>query len=392
MKLFQNAKLILENSVLEDAFLIEQDGKILSFGNMASIPSFPKEIIDCQGLFLSPGFIDLHTHGGGGYDIMDGTAEAIANTARMHMAHGTTSIMPTTLTSSDKDLYAVIDAYHEVLQQEASLPHMLGLHLEGPYFSKKQKGAQPEQYIISPTPDHFLKILDYAKGSVKRWSLAPELPGASELIETLVKQDILVSAAHTDATLTQIKESFTQGLSLLTHLYSSMSSITRVKGHRVLGVVEAGYLIDDLYVELIADGIHLPPELLRMILRFKDHDKICLCTDSMRAAGMPEGTYLLGAKKEGYEVLVESGIAVLHDRTAFAGSVATANRCIRIMVQEVGLSLASAVKMISLNPARLIKKESEIGSIAIGKQADLVMFDSDFTVKSVYVSGKKMLG
>lgn len=389
MKIFLNARLVREDRIVQCGFLSEENGIITGLGDMSEAPAVQGEIVDCQGLYLSPGFVDLHTHGGGGYDFMDGSVSDVIGAARAHMAHGTTALMPTTLTSGDDDLYATIDAYHQALNTTENMPHLIGLHLEGPYFASEHKGAQDERYLMHPHPDHYLKILAYAKGHIKRWSLAPELPGALEMADRLADSGILLSAAHTCATLEQITEAFDHGVTHLTHFYSSMSSIVRVNGRRVLGVVESGYLLDGLTLEIIADGIHLPPDLLRMILRFKPHDSICLCTDSMRGAGLPDGPSILGSKKDGQQVIVENGIALMPDRSCFAGSVATADRLVRVMVYQAGLPVWEAVRMMSLNPARFVKLDSLIGSLKVGKRADLVLFDDDISVKSVYVSGVK---
>jgi len=389
MKTFLNARLVLKDGLVRKGFLVEEGGSIISTGDMAQAPSQCGEIVDCKGHYLAPGFIDLHTHGAGGYDFMDGSPEDIVGAARASMAYGTTSLLPTTIACSDDDVYAFIDAYFQAKKTADNMPHLLGMHLEGPYFALDQKGAQPERYIRNPDPEHYMKILEYAKGEVRRWSLAPELPGSIEMADRLKGSGILLSAAHTCATYGQMKAAFEHGVTSLTHLYSGMSTIVRVDGHRKLGVVESAYLLDGLLAEIISDGIHLPPELLQLILRCKNHDEIFLCTDSMRGAGMPEGKYILGPKKGAYEVITEGGIALLPDRSAFAGSIATTNRLVRVMVYQAGLSVWEAVKMMTLNPARAVGLDGIVGSLEVGKRADLVIFDEDISIQSVYVSGVK---
>lgn len=389
MKTFVNARLVLPDGVVQHGFLKEDNGKILSFGSMDKNLIVQGDLIDCNGQYLAPGFIDIHTHGGGGFDYMDGTAEDIVGAARAHLRHGTTSVLPTTLTSSDEDLFLTIDNFKEAQKVHSDMPNLLGLHLEGPYFDMVQKGAQPEQYIQNPNPAHYMKVMERADGCIKRWSLAPELPGALEMADRLIPMGVMLSAGHTAATYDQLQAAFDHGIRHLTHFYSGMSTITRKGGFRVLGAIESGYLIDGLTVELIADGMHLPPELLRLILKCKDHDQICLCTDSMRGAGMPEGPSILGPIKGGQNVIIEDGIAKMPDRTCFAGSVATTDRLVRVMVYQAGLSLWEAVKMITLLPARFIGMEAEKGSIAVGKDADLVLFDQDINVSAVYVGGTK---
>ncbi len=390
MKTFINARVLLPDGIIRRGYLTEDNGVIQAVGPMADGQSLPGDIIDCNGMYLSPGFIDLHSHGGGGYDYMDGGLEDIVGAARMHLSHGATSILPTTLTSSDEELFQVIDVFKEAQKMTDNMPHLLGLHLEGPYFSPAEKGAQDPRYITSPKPEHYKKIVEYADGAIKRWSVAPELPGAVEMAQWLTERGILVSAAHTSATFDDMKVAFQHGIRLLTHFYSAMSTIVRKNGFRVLGVVESGYLLDDMYIEIIADGMHLPPDLLKLILKCKDHDKIILCTDSMRAAGLPDGPSILGSRKGGQEVISEGGIALMPDRTCFAGSVATTDRLVRVMVYEAGLPVWEAVKMMSLTPAKLVGYGDTKGSLEAGKDADLVLFDDMITVHSVYVKGNKM--
>jgi len=389
MKTFVNARLVLPDGVRQNGFLKEDAGKILSFGDMDNSLIGVGEIIDCGGRYLAPGFIDIHSHGGGGFDYMDGSAEDIVGAARAHLRHGTTSVLPTTMTSSDEDLFLTIDNFKEAKKVRENMPDLLGLHLEGPYFDMVEKGAQPDQYIQNPRPEHYMKVMERADGCIKRWSLAPELPGALEMADRLLPMGVMLAAGHTAATYDQMKEAFDHGIRHLTHFYSGMSTIVRKGGFRVLGVVESGYLIDGLTVELIADGMHLPPVLLRLILKCKNHDEICLCTDSMRGAGMPEGPSILGPRKGGQDVIIEGGIAKMPDRTCFAGSVATTDRLVRVMVYEAGLPIWEAVKMASLLPAKFIGEDGRKGSIEAGKDADLVLFDEDINVSAVYVGGVK---
>lgn len=389
MKTFVNAGLILEDRILPNGWLTENDGKIIAFGAMDEATK-QGEIVDCQQAFLSPGFVDIHSHGGGGYDYMDGTLEDIIGAARAHLRHGVTSVLPTTLTSSDEDLFVAIEHFKTAQKLCDDMPCLLGLHLEGPYFDMMEKGAQDERFIRNPDPAHYMKILERADGCVKRISFAPELPGALEMADRLAGTGILLAAGHTAATYDQMREAFDHGITHLTHFYSGMSTITRRDGFRVLGAVESGYLIDGLTVELIADGIHLPPELLQLIVKCKKHEDICVCTDSMRGAGMPDGPSILGPRKGGQDVIIEDGIAKMPDRSCFAGSVATGDRLVRVMHTEAGLPLWEAVRMASLHPARFIGVEQQKGSLAVGKDADLVLFDQDVQVSAVYVAGIKI--
>ena len=387
--IFTNARIVLPDTILDDHYLSVKNGVIESIGK--GTPDREQlnscTTVDCGGQYLSPGFIDIHCHGGGGADFMDGHMEDILTAARAHLIHGTTGICPTTLTCSDEELFTFFESFRQAREVTEQMPHLLGIHLEGPYFSPAQAGAQPPKYLVHPRPEHYHEILRRGQGNIVRWSAAPELPGALELGDELAGKGIKVSMGHSDAGFEDIVNAMEHGYSQITHFYSAMSTITRKQGRRVLGLIECGYLFDRLKVEIIADGIHLPPELLKLILKCKNHDDICLVTDSMRGAGMPDGPSLLGSKKNGVPVIIEDGIANMPDFSSFAGSVATTDRLVRVMVQKAGLPVWEAVKMASLNPASFLGIQETYGSIQPGKSADLLIFDDDIRISSVYVSG-----
>ncbi len=380
--IFTNARIVLPDTILDDHYLSVKNGVIESIGK--GTPDRKQlnscTTVDCGGQYLSPGFIDIHCHGGGGADFMDGHMEDILTAARAHLIHGTTGICPTTLTCSDEELFTFFESFRQAREVTEQMPHLLGIHLEGPYFSPAQAGAQPPKYLVHPRPEHYHEILRRGQGNIVRWSAAPELPGALELGDELAGKGIKVSMGHSDAGFEDIVNAMEHGYSQITHFYSAMSTITRKRGRRVLGLIECGYLFDRLKVEIIADGIHLPPELLKLILKCKNHDDICLVTDSMRGAGMPDGPSLLGSKKNGVPVIIEDGIANMPDFSSFAGSVATTDRLVRVMVQKAGLPVWEAVKMASLNPASFLGIQETYGSIQPGKSADLLIFDDDIRI------------
>lgn len=385
-----NAQLVLEDDVINGSLRVRDD-RIVEIAEKNIEPQPGEQVVDAQGNYVMPGVVDLHTHGAGGYDFMDGEVADIINAAAALAKSGTTTCLPTTLTSSDDDLFLFLENFFKASSEGRSdkvIAKMPGVHLEGPYFDMVEKGAQDPRYIRNPDKAHYEKILQAAHGAILRWSVAPELDGALEFIDTLVQQGILVSGAHTAATYDDIVKACEHGMKLLTHFYSGMSTITRRGGVRVLGAVESGYLIDNLFVELIADGMHLPPELLALIFKSKSHDKITVCSDSMRGAGLPEGPSILGPKKNGTPVIIEDGIAKMPDRTCFAGSIATGDRLVRTLYKTVGLSLVEVARIACLQPASLIKMDHIIGSIAVGKQADLIIVDSDITLRSVYINGQ----
>lgn len=345
------------------------------------------EVIDARGCYVSPGFIDMHTHGAGGADFMDGTVEAYLTAARMHAVHGTTLLYPTTLTSTNELLFASFDTYRQAVEKNTEGARFGGMHLEGPYFNPVFAGAQDPRYLRNPRPEEYLEILDRCP-DLARWSFAPELEGSEEFAAELKKRGIVASIGHTNATFQDCDASFRSGARLMTHFYSCMSTVTRRNAYRIAGVVEYGYIQDGMDIEIIADGIHVPKDLLHLLLKIKGVERISLVTDSMRAAGMPEGPSVLGGLSDGQDVIVEDGVAKLMDRSAFAGSVATADRLVRTMVNVAGCSIGDAVRMITENPARVMGISDRKGSLKVGMDGDVVIFDKDINVRNTIIGGK----
>ncbi len=344
--------------------------------------------IDAQGDYISPGFIDLHTHGAGGHDFMDRTVESFTGAARMHAAHGTTLLYPTTLTSTDESLFRTFDLYKKAAAVNGHGAAFGGLHLEGPYFARSQRGAQDERYLRDPHPSEYLGILERCP-DIARWSFAPELPGAMEFGRELVRRGIVPAIAHTDAVYEEIAEAFENGFRLITHFYSCLTGITRRNARRFAGGIESGYLIDEMDLEIIADGIHVPQPLLKLVYGIKGAEHIALVTDSMRAAGMPEGgTSILGGMDDGQTVLIEGGVAWLPDGTGFGGSTATADRLVRTMVQTAEVPLTDAVRMAASTPARIMGLGKSKGILAAGMDADIVIFDKNVNVSMTMVGGR----
>jgi N-acetylglucosamine-6-phosphate deacetylase len=343
--------------------------------------------IDATGLYIAPGFIDIHVHGGGGHDFMDATEEAFLKIAETHAQYGTTAMLPTTLSSSKEELIQTLTLYENAHKKNLNGAQFLGMHLEGPYFAMSQRGAQDPKYIRNPDPAEYQDILTRFS-TVKRWSAAPELKGAIEFGRYLRSKNILAAVAHTDAIYEEVIEAFENGYTLATHLYSGMSGVTRRNAFRYAGVIESAYIIDEMDVEIIADGIHLPPPLLKLVYKIKGADKTALITDAMRAAGMPPGESILGSINNGLKVIVEDDVAKLPDRSAFAGSVATADRLVRTMVTMADVSLIDAVKMITSTPARILEISDKKGALAAGKDADIVLFDSNINIQMTIVNGR----
>ncbi len=381
----KNAAFICD-SIVNNKYLYFEDGVIKAFTEK----ELPFDIeIDAQGLYVSAGFIDIHTHGAGNCDFADGEKEDIVKAAYTHAKYGTTSIYPTCTSSSTKDIIRFIENVRDVMHDNApGKPYIAGSHLEGPYFADAQRGAQNPEYIKAPCKSEYEEFIEKGQGTVKRISFAPELSGSEELCDYLKENNIVAAFGHTDAIYEEILPAIKKGCTLATHLYSGMNMVTRRNCFRKLGAVETALLEDDVTVEVIADGKHLPPELLKFIYKIKGSDKICLVTDSMRGAGMGEGKSLLGPKNDGMDCVIKDGVAFLTDMTAFAGSVATADRLVRVMYKDAQVPLCECIKMITKTPARTMGL-TDRGIIKEGYIADLVFFDDDINIKKVIINGEE---
>jgi len=378
-----NGNVIKEDGIIPNASILIETDRIIDIINEPYPSIADAKYIDANGNYISPGFIDTHVHGGGGFDIMDGTEEAVTEIAYTHLKYGMTSFVPTTLTASEERLFKAIDTVEYVKNQDYIGSRILGIHLEGPYISHTYKGAQNPRYIAVPSNGHYKRFLDHSP-SIKRISAAPELDGAMEMARDLKERGIVVAVAHSDADFSCMELAAQNGFSHITHMFNGMSALKSPDYYCRGGVVEGGLILDEFTAEIIADGKHMPGEMLRLLYKCKGPDKMILTTDAMRATDMPYGIYDLG----GLEVLIDDGVAMLSDRTSFAGSIATADRLVRTAYRLAGIPLAIAVKMISINPAKLIGVDKELGSIDIGKIADIVIFDDDINIKTVIQSGK----
>lgn len=337
------------------------------------------EILDFTGKYVSPGFIDIHTHGGDGCEFV-GTSEDIVKAANFHYSHGTTTIFPTFSAADLNEVFSpALENCKRAINDPALLPHIGGVHLEGPYLSRKQVGGQCADFITSPKKEDYEPFFEKYGDIVARVTYAPENDAESEFLVTLLKYGIVPSVGHSDATYDEILPAYEKGLRLVTHLYSCTSTITRTGGFRKLGIIETAYLLDDMYTEIIADGKHLPPELIRLILKIKGRDRVCLITDSLAVAGL---SVKQGVTLGNVEYVIEDGVCKLKDRSAFAGSIATADRLVRTLTLDVGVSVCDAVYMMTAVPARIMGLSSK-GKILKGLDADFAVFDENIKIVKV---------
>lgn len=373
-----NGKLILPDGICKKN-LYTEDGIIKEITE-ENLP-FDEEY-DAKGNYVSPGFIDIHVHGGNGYEYVDGTKEAVIEATNIHAQHGTTTIFPTISAYDYEKTAKALDAVSDYKNDEKVLADIPGVHLEGPYFSPKQGGAQDPRFIRTPDKAEYEKLYSEYSDVISRWSYAPELPGADEFLEFLNKNNIVAAAAHTDAEYSHVEKAFNNGMRLITHLYSATSTIIRRDGFRVLGVIESAYLLNEMDVETIADGCHLPPELLRLVFKGKGEEHMCLVTDAIRHGGMSDIENAT-CQNGNMPYIIEDGVAKLQDRSAFAGSIATTDVLVRTCVKKAGIPLVSAVNMITRNPARIMKL-TDRGELRKGLRADILVFDENINIKKIW--------
>ena len=339
---------------------------------------------DYTGCYISAGFIDLHTHGGMGYPFLTKDEKDVASACDFHLSHGTTTILPTLSASPIGVLKESVEAIKKARDGKLTKANIVGAHLEGPYLSKEQCGAQAPGFITKPIKEEYAPLIDELGDAIARWTYAPENDDNGEFAKYLKEHGIIASIGHSNAKGDDVKTAVKNGANLITHLYSCTSTITRDHGYRSLGVIESSFLLDDLYVELIADGSHLPIDLVKMIVKIKGIERTALITDSLEIAG----TDIREGVMASTPFIVEDGVCKLLDRSAFAGSVATADVLLRFAVQKCGFSIEDACYMLTETPAKILGINA--GKIDTGYRADLVVLDEALEVRDVFVLGEKI--
>ena len=372
--LIKNAKIIFYDRIEEGSVLVEE-GKITKI-NPQSYEGH--QVIDAEGQYLSPGFIDVHIHGAGGRDTMEGSYEALNTIARTIVQHGTTSFLPTTMTVHKDDIRQAVKAINEAMEKGTDGATILGVHLEGPFINGAMIGAQNPNFLTPPSVEAFKYMVGEYEDSVVCVTLAPEVPGAKDLIKYLKEKGIRASMGHTKASYEEAMEGIKCGICHATHLYNAMTPLH----HRESGGV--GAIFDsEITTETISDGIHISYPSLRIAYKQKGVDKVLLVSDAMMACGMPDGMYTLG----GQDVVVTNGAARLLTGS-LAGSVLTLDAAVRNVKNNTSYPLQDIVKMASYNTARHCNVEDRKGKIEEGYDADLLIFDEEITIKKVIVEGK----
>ncbi len=393
--LFHHGTIVLEDRLLPDGQVEVDEGRIVAVDSSpASAGRASRSAIDLAGGYLVPGFVDLHIHGGGGADFMDGTEAAFQTICVAHARHGTTSLLPTTTVARHEQHLAFLELCRRLKQTGTQGARILGAHFYGPYFAREARGCHPALPVRLPVPEEYDAYLNYAD-CIATATVAPELPGAEAFVRACRAHAIRCNAGHSFATFEQVQAAVLWGVRHVDHLFCAMSDRARLRQSQAYpmrgGLMEATLFFDDLTTEVIADGKHLQRELLMLAYKIKGPDRLALVTDCNRALDMPDGEYLFGPLDGGEPILRRDGVGVLRDGSALASGVMGMDHAVRTFHSLTGVALPDVIRMATLTPARIIGQEREIGSIAPGKRADLLVLDSKLEVQQVYLAGERFI-
>ena len=376
MKILTNGKILSGGKEICGYDIVIDSNKIVDVKPTEKVNG---EKIDLKGNYIAPGFIEIHCHGGGGYEFIDATPEAFKKACEVHAAHGTRVIYPTISATDYDTMVRVLQTAREV--KDSCALEIPGIHLEGPYFALEMCGGQAPGIVRDIDREEYESLLEEYSDVIARWDYAPEKDKDNAFLKDITEKGILAATAHSSAEYDDVLRAFEGGNHLITHLYSCTSTITRHQGFRHLGIIESAYLLDDMYVEAIADGCHLPLDLLKMIIKLKGTDRVCLITDALRPGGIGED----GKEYRDCPVpfVIEDGVAKLLDRSAFAGSIATSDILLKTAV-KAGCSVADAVKMMTETPAAVMGLETK-GKIDAGYDACFTVFDENLDIVDIVI-------
>jgi N-acetylglucosamine-6-phosphate deacetylase len=375
--LWKNGRICTPDGIIEGgSLLVGEAGTIEAVGTAPPAGAEDAEVRDLNGQTVLPGLIDVHVHGGNGFSVMNATYEDLDGMSRFHAAHGTTSFLATTSTHSREKIERMLDNAKRAMDRGVSGAELIGIHLEGPFINEKRGGAQDKAHMLQPDPKQLKRFLSAAGGAIRLVTLAPELPGGMELVDMLVQAGVTVSLGHSDALLADVEEAVRRGADHTTHHFNGM----RPLHHREPGLAGAGLLLDALTTELIADGIHVHPEVVRLLFRVKSPQKICVITDAVAPAGLPDGEY--------GDIVMKNGEIYLKSGESLAGSSLTTLQALRNVVRFTGLSVEEVLPSFTTVPARQIKMTKRKGSLEAGKDADFIVVNDELELQATVVRGR----
>ena len=378
-----NGQILTPQGWLKDGSVLINDGKLLEITN-SDLAVIGATVIDAKGMFIVPGFVSMHCHGGGGHDFTEGTTEAFKEAAAAHLKHGSTTIFPTLSSTTFENIRLAAATCDQLMAEDADTT-IIGLHIEGPYLNENMAGTQWKEFLKNPDPEEYKALVESTK-CIKRWDISPELPGAHDFARYMTSKGILTAITHTEAEYQEIKDAFAAGFTHAAHFYNAMPGFHKRREYKYEGTVESVYLMDDMSVEVIADGVHLPATILKLVYKVKGVEKTCLVTDSLKFAGYT------GETINDPNYVIENGVCKWADRQTLAGSIATADVLVQTMVKKAGIPLEDAVRMASETPARLTGIADSKGTLEKGKDADIVILDNDVNVRCVFTKGKEVEG
>lgn len=386
--IIKNGKVVTKEKILSGFDIKCENGKITEIAE--NLPPCDDTLF-ADGMFVLPGLVDIHTHGGFGADFMDATKEAFDTALSFHMQNGTTSVLASSVTAPVESIEKMLCATRGYMKKSGGVCRVLGAHIEGPFISYKNKGAQKAEYLKIPSKDGYSFITDNAD-IIKNVTIASELDGAAKMTKKLTSLGITVSCGHDDGNLLTLLPCIDAGMTNCTHWSCAMSSAAVRDGVRNVGLTELALIDERLTLELLADNHHLPPEMVKLAYKCRGADKLCIVSDCLRAGGMPRDgrVYSLGAGAEGEtsRFIVSDGVARLTDGTRFAGSIQPLGQMIRNLVFDCNIPLVDAVKAASANPAKIIGEDGFVGSIEKGKAADFYICDAALNPKMTIVNQK----
>ncbi len=376
-----NGKIFTPQGWLDEGSVLMRDNKILEVTN-CDLALIGANLIDAKGMYIVPGFVCMHAHGGGGHDFTECTEEAFRTAVKAHQRHGATSIFPTLSSSPFSEIRKAVSICEKLMKEKDS--PVLGLHVEGPYLNPKMAGGQFSGKVKNPDKEEYTSLLDETN-CIKRWDSSPELPGALEFAGYLRSKGIVAAISHTEAEYDGIKAAYEAGYTHAAHFYNAMPGFHKRREYKYEGTVESVYLTDGMTIELIADGIHLPSTILRLAYKLKGVSHTCLVTDTLAYAAA-EGVEITDPN-----VIIEDGVCKMADRSSLAGSIATMDVLVRTMV-KAGIPLGDAINMVSETPARIMGVDDRKGTLQKDKDADLLVLDRDLNIRAAWAMGNLIEG
>ena len=372
-----NGRILTPQGWMKDGSVLICDGKILEVTN-SDMAIIGANVIDAKGMNIVPGFVSMHVHGGGGHDFTEATPEAFTTAVQTHLRHGSTTILPTLSSSTFETIGKAVKTCEELMAVPGSA--IAGLHIEGPYLSRKMGGTQWAEFLKDPNPDEYMSLVESTQ-CIRRWDISPELPGAHDFARYITSKGILAALTHTEAEYDEVQAAFQAGFTHAAHFYNAMPGFHKRREYKYEGTVESVYLTDGMSVEVIADGIHLPATILKLVYKLKGVENTCLVTDALKYAGYA------GEPIDDPRYIIADGVCKLADGISLAGSIATSEALVQTMYNKAEIPLEDAVRMASETPARILGLADRKGTLQKGKDADIVILDRKARVRCVFAGG-----